>query len=138
MLPDLTTDVFSRYNRQAQVEDNSCGSGGAEGLQGRLAITPDFNGISLGLKEAFQCLLSASIILDDQNRFHESLVLANRAATMNRCDSRILLGGTSYQPAPNRSGAVLVWAEGLFRLPVSKRVPEPPPASLGARRGRGP
>src|SRR5713226_10221782 len=70
MLPNLTTDVFSRYNRQTQVEDNSCGSGGAEGLQCRLAITRDLNGISLGLKKVFQCLLSALIILDDQNRFH--------------------------------------------------------------------
>src|SRR5712692_10381137 len=125
MLPNLTTDVFSRYNRQTQVEDNSCGSGGAEGLQCRLAITRDLNGISLGLKKVFQCLLSALIIIGP---------LANRAAILNRCDSRILLGTNLHQPAPDRSGAVLAaWAEG-FRLPVTKKVPEPPPASL-ARAG---
>src|SRR6266478_3406902 len=117
MLPNLTTDVFSRYNRQAQVEDNSCGSGGAEGLQRRLAITADLNGISLGLKKVFQCLLSALIILDNQNGFHNRRPLGNRAVTLNRCDSRILLGTTSYQPAPDRSGAVLVWAEGLLGCP---------------------
>ena len=27
----------------------------------------------------------------------------------------------------------MVWAEGLFRLPVSNKVPEPPTSLLGAR-----
>jgi len=54
---------------------------------------------------------------------------------LNRCDSRIVLGSTVHQPAPDRSGAVLVWVEGLFRLPVSNKVPELPPDSIGASGG---